>query len=144
MTGVQTCALPIYLLEMMRVNKKLDLFGAKLRDFASELRVYNYIGMDNVIDNLGSKWILLNPGLRSANPRHVKEDSVWIGSEVANGDRYVTVNANETPATIHLGKTFIKFKSSEQNKPDLKLYICANEPNPQTESIPTGSIGIGW
>lgn len=142
-SGTNLCAWDD-LLEMMRVNKKLDLFGAKLRDFASELRVYNYIGMDNVIDNLGSKWILLNPGLRSANPRHVKEDSVWVGSEVANGDRYLTINANETPATIHLGKTFIKFKSSVNGGADLKLYISATEPNPQTESIPTGSIGIGW
>lgn len=133
------------LLKSLKGNKSIDLFGTKLKNFAIELNTYNYVGMNNVIENLGANWIMLNPGLSTSNPRHVKEDSVWVGSEVnAAGERYLTVNSGETLASIHLGTTYIKFKSSEINKPDLKLYICGTEPNPVIEDIPVGSIGIGW
>jgi hypothetical protein len=133
------------LLKSLKRNKSVDLFGTKLRDFAIELNTYNYVGMNNVIENLGANWIMLNPGSSSADPRHTKADSVWVGSEVNTaGERYLTVNSGETLAAIHLGTTYIKFKSSEINKPDLKLYICSTEPDPVIEDIPVGSIGIGW
>jgi len=133
------------LLKSLKGNKSIDLFGTKLKNFAIELNTYNYVGMNNVIENLGANWIMLNPGPSSADPRHTKADSVWVGSEVNDaGERYLTVNSGETLASVHLGTTYIKFKSSEINKPDLKLYICSTEPDPVIENIPVGSIGIGW
>jgi len=132
------------LLAGLKTNKAIDLFGAKLRNFATELNTSNSVGMDNVLDNLGSKSVVVNPGASSDSPAYIKFDSVRVGSEVSGNDRYLTLNSNDSPASVHLGKTFIKFKSSTQNGADLKLYISATEPNPQTENIPTGSIGIGW
>lgn len=161
------------LLEALADNKSVDVLGTRLRETGKELQKLNpeshgqsSIGMvnDNKVDYLGTRWIMFNPGDPDASPAwsdsvdsNNNPNSAWFGVEVDNGDyvdntggvytrpRYLSLNSGETPnATIALGTNFIKFKSGGPSLPDIKLYISAVEPDPATNSIPIGSIGIGW
>lgn len=139
------------LLHVLSDDYTLDLLGTRLKSVATELRANpdnsskHTLGLDvatNSIDYIGSRWLLLNPGDYDTVGNQewaTNPNSVWIGSSVGDdGERYVTLNSGETPATIRLGKNFIRFNNG------LKLYISTEEPDPTQETIPEGSIGIGW
>lgn len=126
------------LLSSLKDNKALDVLGAKLRAFTVELDTYNNTGMDNVINYSGAHCFALNPGAKDATYAYTKADTVWVGSEVDNGDsvRYLLLNYGESPASIKLGTNFIRFNNG------LKLFISTTAPS--TVGVPIGSIGIGW
>lgn len=128
------------LLTALADNKAIDLFGTKLRNFATELNSNNNIGITNPVNYIGANWIKLNPAPADS------AKMVWVGSEVGSDDgyRYLHLYSGESPASIHLGANFIRFKAATGAYEDIKLYISSVEPDPSTEYIPTGSIGIGW
>lgn len=139
------------LLHVLSDDYTLDLLGTRLKSVATELRANpdnqskHTLGLDssNHIDYIGSRWVLLNPGTYDTVGNQewaTNDDSLWIGCQVGedDGKRYLALNSGETPGTIRLGENFIRFNNG------LKLYISSTEPDPATETIPVGSIGIGW
>ena len=125
------------LLTALHDNKAIDLFGTKLRNFATELNSSNTIGMANPVTTVGAGTVSLNPGSGSS---YVGNNTVKMSSSVDSydGKRYVNLNDANTPASIKLGENFIRFGNG------LKLYILPQGATPPTTGVPTGSIGIGW
>lgn len=146
------------LLMLLTNNLKLDVLGPRLHAAGSELEMihtesdnHSTFGMvvDNKIDYIGTRWIMLNPGDSDANPAWAdsvdpatnRPNSVWVGvatyADDPSGVRYLALNSGETPGTsIALGTQFMRFGNG------LKLYI--SNTNPGTSGVPVGSIGIGW
>lgn len=113
------------LLKALKNNDSIDLFGTKLRNFATELNSNNTIGITNPTTQIGTKSLRLTNSSGN-NP-------VSITTSVTNGTNLATLAAN---TSIKSGTNFIEFSNG------LRLYISDAEPS--TANVPVGSIGIGW
>ena len=113
------------LLKALKANDSIDLFGTKLRNFATELNSSNTIGITNATTQIGTKSLKLTNS--SGNY------PVTITTTNANGANLATLGSG---TSVKSGTNFIEFSNG------LRLYISAS--NPGTSNVPVGSIGIGW
>lgn len=111
------------LLKALKTNDSIDLFGTKLRNFATELNSTNKIGITNTVTETGSEKFTIT-GSNSAS----------MTATTHNGTPLITASNN---ASYKSGTNFIEFSNG------LRLYIQTGTA-PDPANVPVGSIGIGW
>lgn len=111
------------LLKALKANDSIDLFGTKLRNFATELNSTNKIGITNTVAETGSAKFTIT-GSNSAS----------MTATAHNGTPLITASNN---ASYKSGTNFIEFSNG------LRLYIQTGTA-PDPTNVPVGSIGIGW